>query len=93
MKLMNDSFSQIPTRVLVPETSEENSFGFDQILLELRHIVSQLEMGNLSLEKALQMFEEGVRLSRHGAEILSAAEHRIERLVQSEPEIGEPKGL
>jgi exodeoxyribonuclease VII small subunit len=56
--------------------------GFDQVLGGLRSVVERLEGGNLSLEQSLQAFEEGVRLSRRGAEILDAAEHRIELLLR-----------
>jgi exodeoxyribonuclease VII small subunit len=56
--------------------------GFDQVLAGLRGVVERLEGGNLSLEQSLAAFEEGVRLSRRGAEILDAAESRIEILLK-----------
>jgi exodeoxyribonuclease VII small subunit len=56
--------------------------GFDQVLAQLKALVERLEAGNLSLEQSLQAFEEGVRLSRHGARILDAAESRVELLLQ-----------
>jgi exodeoxyribonuclease VII small subunit len=56
--------------------------GFDQVLASLRGVVERLEGGNLSLEQSLAAFEEGVRLSRKGAQILDAAEHRIEVLLK-----------
>lgn len=58
--------------------------GFDQVLAQLRAIVERLEGGNLSLEQSLQAFEEGVRLSRQGQQILDAAEHRVEILLRDE---------
>jgi exodeoxyribonuclease VII small subunit len=58
--------------------------GFDQVLLHLRGVVERLEGGNLSLEQSLTAFEEGVRLSRRGAQILDAAETRIEILLRDE---------
>jgi len=63
--------------------------GFDQVLAGLRGIVEKLESGSLSLEQALAAFEEGVRLSRRGAQILDAAEHRVEILLRG-PE-GQPR--
>jgi exodeoxyribonuclease VII small subunit len=57
--------------------------GFDQVVERLRGVVERLEGGNLSLEQALAAFEEGVRLSRRGAEILDGAEQRIEALTQA----------
>ena len=62
-----------------PETQ-----GFDQVLAQLRGVVERLEGGQLSLEQSLSAFEEGVRLSRRGAQILDAAEHRIEILMRDE---------
>ncbi len=58
------------------------SESFDQVLERLREVVERLEGGNLSLEDSLRVFEEGVRLSRRGAQILDAAEKRVEILLQ-----------
>lgn len=58
--------------------------GFDQVLIELRSVVEKLEGGSLSLEQSLAAFEEGVRLSRRGTQILDAAEKRVELLVRGE---------
>jgi exodeoxyribonuclease VII small subunit len=58
--------------------------GFDQVLGQLRQIVERLEGGNLTLEQSLAAFEEGVRLSRQGAQILDAAEQRVEVLLRDE---------
>lgn len=67
--------------------------GFDQILDRLRQVVAQLEQGSLSLEQALQAFEEGVRLSRCGAELLDAAERRVEILVRGEDGAARPQSF
>jgi exodeoxyribonuclease VII small subunit len=69
--------------------TETDTQGFDQVLQGLRGIVEKLESGSLSLEQALAAFEEGVRLSRRGAQILDAAEHRVEILLRG-PE-GQPR--
>lgn len=69
--------------------STEPTPQFDQVIGKLRHIVAKLEQGQLPLEQALQAFEEGVRLSKQGAEILQAAEHRLEVLMQGEQ--GQPQ--
>ncbi|MBI2892925.1 MAG: exodeoxyribonuclease VII small subunit [Deltaproteobacteria bacterium] len=57
---------------------------FEQILDGLRSIVEHLEEGDLPLERSLEVFEEGIRLSRLGARRLDAAEKRIEELLQAE---------
>ena len=58
--------------------------GFDAVLERLRGVVDRLETGSLTLEESLKVFEEGVRLSRRGAQILETAEKRVEVLLQNE---------
>ena len=54
---------------------------FEQSMERLGHIVEKLEEGELPLEQSLELFEEGVRLSRLAQERLDAAQQRIERLL------------
>ena len=63
---------------------EERELGFDQVLERLHKIVTRIEQGNLPLEQALSLFEDGVRLSRRGSSILDATEQRIELLDRGE---------
>jgi exodeoxyribonuclease VII small subunit len=58
--------------------------GFDQIVEKLRALVEKLEGGSLTLEQSLATFEDGVRLSRRGAEILDSAERRVDVLLRGE---------
>ncbi|MDT7604229.1 MAG: exodeoxyribonuclease small subunit [Acidobacteriota bacterium] len=55
---------------------------FESSLAALEKIVRELERGELPLEKSLELFEEGVRLSRECQERLGEAERRIEVLLQ-----------
>lgn len=57
--------------------------GFDALLVRLREVVGQLESGELSLEQALAIYEEGVQLARKGQHLLQAAEKRVEILVSA----------
>lgn len=57
---------------------------FEASLQELEKIVRGLEEGDLSLEKSLELFEEGVKLSRECQERLNQAERRIEVLLKDE---------
>ena len=57
--------------------------GFDAILLRLREVVKRLESGELSLEEALAVYEEGVGLARRGQQLLATAEKRVEILVSA----------
>jgi exodeoxyribonuclease VII small subunit len=55
--------------------------GFDAVLERLRQVVERLEAGSLTLEESLRVFEDGVRLSRRGAQILDSAEKRVDILL------------
>lgn len=58
------------------------SIDFEKALAELEGIVKQLEQGNLSLEKSLQLFERGVQLARSCKERLAEAELKVSQLVK-----------
>ncbi len=62
-----------------PEGASDPSF--EATLERLHEIVEALEKGDLPLERSLALFEEGVRLSRLGAERLETAELRVEQLL------------
>ncbi len=55
---------------------------FETSLEALEQIVRQLESGDLPLEKSLELFEQGIRLSRECQDRLSQAERRIEILMR-----------
>jgi exodeoxyribonuclease VII small subunit len=55
---------------------------FEASLEALEQIVRELEQGDLPLEKSLELFEQGIRLSRECQERLSQAERRIEVLLR-----------
>jgi exodeoxyribonuclease VII small subunit len=61
--------------------SAPSEVDFEEILRRLSTVVDQLESGELSLERSLDLFEEGVRLSRQGSTRLDQAERRIEKLL------------
>jgi exodeoxyribonuclease VII small subunit len=60
----------------------EQARSFEASLEALEQIVQQLESGDLPLEKSLELFEQGIRLSRECQERLSQAERRIEVLLR-----------
>ena len=62
--------------------SNNNSQNFETSLEELERIVRELERGDLPLEKSLELFEQGVKLSRACQERLNEAERRIEILTR-----------
>jgi len=59
-----------------------NSQNFETSLEELERIVRELERGDLPLEKSLELFEQGVKLSRACQDRLNQAERRIEILMR-----------
>ena len=56
--------------------------SFEQSLERLKEIVARLEEGEMALEDSLELFEEGVKLSRDCSGRLEAAEQRIEVLLK-----------
>jgi exodeoxyribonuclease VII small subunit len=56
--------------------------AIDHVLADLERVVAVLEAGDLPLEVALQRFEAGVRLARHGGQLLDAVEQRVEVLLE-----------
>jgi len=63
-------------------SKDEQPKSFEASLEALEEIVHQLEGGDLPLEKSLELFEDGIRLSRQCQERLSQAERRIEILLR-----------
>lgn len=64
------------------KNGQEQGRTFETSLEALEQIVRQLESGDLPLEKSLELFEQGIRLSRECQERLSQAERRIEILLR-----------
>ena len=62
---------------------------FEDALKKLEGIVKELEDGELSLEKSLERYEQGVRLARFCNRKLEEAEKRVEMLQTNDE--GEPK--
>jgi len=63
--------------------------GFEDALGELEQRVRQLETGEVSLDEALKLFEEGVSLANTCHEQLDAAENRISSLSRGQAGIDE----
>ena len=70
------------------------SNNFEKSLAELEKIVAQLEQGELSLDEAMQAFEQGVKLTRSCQQTLDAAEQKVRILLdesQSQDEGRQPE--
>jgi exodeoxyribonuclease VII small subunit len=66
------------------ESIDPKSASFETLVARLEHVVERLESGELALEDALAVFEEGVGLARASTQRLDDAERRIERLLAVE---------
>lgn len=56
---------------------------FEICLDQLEKVVKELEAGDLSLERSLELFERGMRLSDTCRKQLEEAETRVEMLIRS----------
>ncbi|HEB29922.1 MAG TPA: exodeoxyribonuclease VII small subunit [Spirochaetes bacterium] len=60
--------------------------NFENSIKRLENIVKELEGGDVEIEKALDLFEEGTRLSKMCATKLAAVERRVEILKKGSKE-------
>jgi exodeoxyribonuclease VII small subunit len=56
---------------------------FESALKSLEEIVAQLEGGDMTLDRALELFEEGVKVSRYCNSKLEEAERKVEVLMKT----------
>ncbi|HWX40558.1 MAG TPA: exodeoxyribonuclease VII small subunit [Blastocatellia bacterium] len=57
--------------------------SFESSIKELEKIVEQLEAGDIPLERSLELFEQGVRISRECQRRLDEAERKVEILLKT----------
>lgn len=70
-------------RMSVPD-AEPPALKFEEALSRLEAVVARLEGGDLPLEDALSLFEEGVRLTRLCSARLEEAERKVSLLLRDE---------
>jgi exodeoxyribonuclease VII small subunit len=58
--------------------------SFESCLDDLEKVVKELEAGDLSLERSLELFERGMNLSASCRKQLEEAETRVEMLIRKE---------
>ena len=68
------------------QKSSKDKVSFEKALKQLEEIVNKLESGDLGLEDSLELFEEGIKLSRFCSKKLELAEKKIEMLTKDEKE-------
>jgi exodeoxyribonuclease VII small subunit len=64
--------------------TERNEISFEQAMEQLEEIVNKLESGDVPLEQAIEMFQEGMRLSHLCGQKLDQVERKIEMLIEVE---------
>lgn len=57
---------------------------FENAIQRLEKIVDDLEKGELDIDKSLEIFEEGIKMSRVCSKKLNEAEAKIEKLTQDQ---------
>lgn len=63
---------------------EKKGPSFEAAIARLEAVVRELEDGGLSLERALELFAEGISLSRICSGHLESAEQRVAVLIEGE---------
>ena len=67
----------------MPSTKkEESKSNFESSLKRLEKIVESLEQGNVPLEEAMKMYEEGIELSRSCIDKLNQTELKLKKLTK-----------
>ena len=77
-------------KVLTLNDAEIKSLSFEDGFRILEGLVSQVEQGEISLEKTLIYYEQGTKLTAHLRKILGAAEEKITILRKGEGGFSEP---
>lgn len=68
-------------------TTAARTDSFEHTLAQLEALVAQLESGDLPLDEALRTFERGVRMTRECQGALSAAQQKVQLLLQRGEEV------
>jgi exodeoxyribonuclease VII small subunit len=62
--------------------TDKKELSFEEALEKLETIVGRLENGDVPLEQAIELFQEGMRLSHLCGQKLEQVERKIEMLVE-----------
>lgn len=62
--------------------AEKERPSFEEALKRLEDVVNQLEDESISLEKSIDLYEEGIKLSKICTETLEEAELRIKKVAE-----------
>ena len=65
---------------------KESKISFEQAMKRMSEIVKELEDGNMKLEETLELFEEGVKLSKICRDFLGNAAKKVEEIKSEDKE-------
>ena len=65
---------------------ENKEKDFEELMKNLEEITAQLESENLTLDKSVELFEKGMKISKECNEKIENAEKRITMLINAETE-------
>lgn len=68
-------------------TEKENELKFEDAMIQLEDIVGELEHGDVPLEKAIELFQQGMKLSQLCSQKLEQVEQKIEMIVEENGEL------
>lgn len=63
------------------------SLSFEEAMEQLEAVVEKLEQGDVPLEEAISMFQDGMKLSKLCHDKLQAVEEQMDRILHSDGEI------
>jgi exodeoxyribonuclease VII small subunit len=64
------------------KSDNNNEKSFEESLEKLENIVTEMESGNVPLDKALSMYEEGINISQYCLKELDKAELKLKKLTK-----------
>ncbi len=64
------------------KSQKDINITFEEAMEKLDQIVKQLENGDSTLEESMQLFSQGMELSKTSNEIIDSIEHRITLLIK-----------
>lgn len=68
---------------------EEKKQNFEEEMIKLEAIVTELEKGDLSLDDSVKKFEEGINISKECNKMLENAEKKITILLEKDGKLEE----
>lgn len=69
------------------KAEKEKELNFEEAMDRLEEIVSELENGDVPLEKAIDLFQQGMKLSQICSSKLEQVERKIEMIVEEDGEL------